>query len=239
VVKFTAQVKTTLEFLTSDTFGFLLKLLTGLAAAGFGLLGVGTETRDTSGHFTRAGRIALIGILCAGVLAVATSVYEFATEQYKAREDREHSKQLMLSVQAGLYPLRAMNLNTMWALNEETAWGLTEYRSRLTKALAGHSCKLLTKLFKCGQSSDGRDSYIIFSNSPLFPQKGSKLRSTLVSEKLTLSFFKENVEGTRQNPLPSFTRMGEATIHALDIPLKNEAIVYVPSTNRIFYGIAH
>jgi hypothetical protein len=56
-------VKSIIDFLTSETFGFLLKLLAGLATAAFGILGIGTQTRDKQGKLTRNGWIALVGII--------------------------------------------------------------------------------------------------------------------------------------------------------------------------------
>jgi hypothetical protein len=73
-----------LEFLTSGTFGFLLKVLTTLSAVGFGILGVGVETRNKdNGRLSRNGKIALIGIVAAGVLAMLTGASEFYADQNK------------------------------------------------------------------------------------------------------------------------------------------------------------
>jgi len=72
-------------FLQSSAFGFLLKLFAGLAAAGFGIMGVGVETRAESGALNRKGWIALVGIIVAGLLAVVTSIYEFTTAEKKER----------------------------------------------------------------------------------------------------------------------------------------------------------
>lgn len=96
-------------FFTSPLFGFLLKLLSGLAAAAFGLFGIGTKTRDDNGKFTRDGRIALIGVLVAGVIAGTTSIYEFSVGHEKDRQEHLQSQRLMLSVQRGLYPLRGVS----------------------------------------------------------------------------------------------------------------------------------
>ena len=95
-------MKTIVEFFTSDTFGFLLKLFSGLAAAAFGILGIGTKTREDNGRLTRNGKIALTGIIVAGFLAIGTSVYEFTTGQKQAEEAAKKSEKLMLSVQRGL-----------------------------------------------------------------------------------------------------------------------------------------
>ena len=126
-------MKSILDFLKSDTFGFLLKLLAGIAAAGFGIFGVGIETRDKDGKLTRYGRIALIGIICAGVLAVlavATSTYELVTGQQKAAQDRLKSEQLMLSVQRGLYPLRGMRFRAQIKIDDSFI-GVREYKESL------------------------------------------------------------------------------------------------------------
>ena len=92
--------------LTSPTTGFLLKLFGGLTAAAFGILGVGAKTREDDGRLNCKGLIALIGILVGGILALGTSVYEFAVSQQKERDDRRRSERLMLSIQRGVYPMR-------------------------------------------------------------------------------------------------------------------------------------
>ena len=66
------------DFFTSEMFGFLLKLFSGLAAAAFGMLGIGTKTREDDGRLTRNGKIALAGIIVAGLLAARGGTTETA-----------------------------------------------------------------------------------------------------------------------------------------------------------------
>ena len=42
-------MKATAAFLTSSIFGFILNFLAGLAAAAFGILGIGAKIRDHAG----------------------------------------------------------------------------------------------------------------------------------------------------------------------------------------------
>src|SRR5258708_2946331 len=100
-----------MKVLGAPTMGFLLKLFAGLAALGFGILGVGAETRDAGGKLTRKGWIALIGIIVAGILALGTSISEFVAGQEKEQAERRHNERLMLSVQRNLYPLRSVRVS--------------------------------------------------------------------------------------------------------------------------------
>jgi hypothetical protein len=66
-------------FLSWPTFGFLLKLFSGLAAAGFGILGIGTKTRLDSGKLTKEGKVALVGILVAGAIGSIATINDFVS----------------------------------------------------------------------------------------------------------------------------------------------------------------
>src|SRR3984893_9718605 len=130
-------------------FGFLLKLFSGLAAAAFGMLGIGTKTREADGRFTRSGKIALVGIIVAGLLGVGTSVYDFATGQKKAREAAKKSQLLMLSVQRGLYPLREMKLAVRVSMSEDFP-GAREYEKWLRARIRRNpDCKVQSSSLKC------------------------------------------------------------------------------------------
>src|SRR5438093_2912777 len=118
------------EFLKSDTFGFYFKVVSGLAATVFGMLGIGTKTREDNGKLTRNGKIALTGIIVSGICALGSSVYEFTTSQERGREEREKSQRLMLSVQRGIYPLRDLKMSVEISLDRDFI-GLAEYKKSL------------------------------------------------------------------------------------------------------------
>jgi hypothetical protein len=117
-------------FFMSSTFGFVLKLLAGVAAAAFGILGIGAKTRDDAGHLRREGKIALIGILVATLIGGVSTVYDFVTAQKTAEVERRKSERLMLSVQRGIYPLRGMKLG-FYILMKEDFGDHAEYKQKL------------------------------------------------------------------------------------------------------------
>jgi len=168
------------DFFTSEMFGFLLKLFSGLAAAAFGMLGIGTKTREDDGRLTRNGKIALAGIIVAGLLGVGTSVYDFAAGQKKARDAAKESQLLMLSVQRGLYPLREMKLTVRVSMSEDFP-GAREYEKWLRARIRRNSdCKVQSSPLKCTFQSVGpnRSTYSIPTSSGLFPSTKTQLRSS-------------------------------------------------------------
>jgi type II secretory pathway pseudopilin PulG len=171
------------SFFGSAAFGLLLKVCTGIAAAAFAILGVGAETRDKDGRLNTKGWIALVGILVAALLAIATASYEYRAEKQKAQiaglaeeAAKKESERLALDVKRNLYPLKGRTL----AFNltfDKTSKIATDYTKTLDAAIAKDpECKK-TKLFECwGESSGGGSLYHIQATSPLYPLDGTLMR---------------------------------------------------------------
>lgn len=197
-------MKMILDALTSETAGFLLKLFSGIAAAAFGMLGIGTKTREDNGAFTPNGRIALIGIVIAGLFAIGTSVYDFANGQQKARDDRLKNQRLMVSIQRGLYPLKDITADLTIDVAGTFA-GYDDYKSELLQALPHYDQCVddnANKSFRCtGLRDSGGYIYEIPQESPLFPKQSSPTAIALDSFYLVLGILPLGVEPTKTNVL--------------------------------------
>jgi hypothetical protein len=172
-------------FFTLSTFGFVLKLLAGIAAAAFGILGIGAKTRDDAGHLRREGKIALVGILVATLIGGVSTVYDFVTAQKTAEVERRRSERLMLSVQRGIYPLHGMKLG-FYILMKENFGGLAEYKRELLWQCAKNAAPL-----RC-ESSGGPNptTYYIPISSRLFPAKDSAVFRAINKMCLRFTLFK-------------------------------------------------
>jgi hypothetical protein len=110
-------VKTIITFLTSDAFGFVLKLVSGISTAIFALYGIGVKTReDNDGPLTKAGKIALTGVLVSAAIGGASASYDFYSGQSKQEAERQTNERLMLSVRRGIYPLKGMRADVTYRL---------------------------------------------------------------------------------------------------------------------------
>ncbi len=157
---------TILKFFTSDSFGFVLRVLTCFAAAAFGMLGIGTKTRKDYGSLTLNGWIALVGIVVAAILSVGTSVYEFITSQEKAKAAQAQSERLILSVRRGIYPLKGITASFDIYFDQDIA-GLAEYKKSVRKEISEAPNCATARDFRCYGQSDGKPySYVIPSTSP-------------------------------------------------------------------------
>lgn len=189
------------EFIKSDAFGFLLKLFAGLAAAAFGILGIGAKTRDETGKLTRSGWIALAGILMAGGLAVSTNVYEFVSEQQKARAERRKSERLMLSVQRGIFPFRGITVTFTLMISAD---------SDLSRAYSQHIQEIINGGLNCQYSQDCyidiHGLYHIPSTSRLFP-RDSRLRALINNCGVRFQLLKEKTPPDRRG-LHEYTKLG-------------------------------
>lgn len=184
-------MKSIVEFLTSASFGFLLKLLSGLATAAFGILGIGTKTREENGKLTRNGRIALVGILIAAFLAVGTNVYEFAVNRKKeiqqdniALQGRADTEQIKLDLSRLRYPFKGITLGFSLSI-QPIPDSLQPYYRQVTKEIELDSnCKTTT--FKCFATETIPDGfpdriYQVDSTSSAFPQADSVARAFIES----------------------------------------------------------
>src|SRR5450631_104809 len=162
-------------------WGFLLKLLSGLASAAFGMMGVGAETRDkTSNKLTRKGWIALTGVIVSGLIGIVTAVYEHHAEDAKAQREKLRNEQLILSVRRGIYPLRGITAAFDLDFDQDIP-GFDNYKHRLFNVVGkSKSCDHTTG-FRCWAFDDKGQvyQYRIPSSSPLFPKPRTLLRDVL------------------------------------------------------------
>jgi hypothetical protein len=205
-------MKTIINFLTSDAFGFVLKIFSGLAASGFGMLGIGTKTRNDDGSLTRNGWIALVGIVVAGILALGTSLYEFTTSQEKTKAAQAQSQQLILSVRRGIYPLKGITASFDIYFDQDIA-GLTEYKKTVRAAISDNPNCEIAKTFSCwGQSVNGPYAFLIPSTSPLFPKSRSIVRIVIDNLSANISMYKR-LPSKSPNETPGYKYLGIFSIH--------------------------
>jgi len=162
------------NFLTSPSFGFVLKFVAAIAAAGFGIFGVGAKTREDNGQLNAKGRIAIYGIILAAILAVGTGIYDFNTGEEKARKEQQQTHQLLLSVRRGIYPLHGVQMSFRISIENTGLAPLHEYRELLSRTLPHDDC-LKQRKFHCA----GPVEYEIRRTDPLFPASGSAVAAIL------------------------------------------------------------
>ncbi len=184
-------------FLTSSAFGFVLKLVAGIATAGFGILGIGAKTRDDAGRLTSEGKVALIGILISAIIGGASGVYDFVSGQRAAEVERQKSQRLMLSVQRGIYPLRGITGDLVIGFRQDFL-GLADYKTTLRKALPAHGCTE-TPEYYCEDDNDSGTVWAIPERSPLFPRRNSAVRRVLDQLGVSVSLVSAH-EGSARKP---------------------------------------
>lgn len=226
-------MKTILDFFTSETAGFLLKLFAGIAAAAFGMLGIGTKTREDDGRLTTNGRIALIGIVVAGVLAIGTSVYDFATGQKKAQEDRKKSERLLLSVQRGIYPLKGISGEVRMRFTKDFV-GAAEYKTMLRGKLPKTKGQCDSgKDYFCYHSDNNGDTYGIREGSALFPKRGSPVELVLRNIDIDIMLIQPKAGLGNKH----FNRIGFFSFQLSEASPKSAVIAFKPATGALEYEI--
>lgn len=187
-----------------------MKLFAGLATAAFGILGIGTETRDRQGKLTRNGWIALVGIVVAGLFAIGTSVYEFSSGQVKAAQDRLKSEQLLRSMRRGIYPLRGMTVSYSLDFDQGIP-GIAEYKAKLRRAIADNKENCKNEQYLTCRDFDIRSvkpiGYAVPSTSPLFPKK-SEFITTIKSAFVTFEIYRRP-PGKEDEKVDSYKFLGE------------------------------
>jgi hypothetical protein len=215
--------------MTSTITGFLLKLLAALAAAAFGLMGIGTKTRENNGDLNRNGKIALIGIIVAGSLAVGNGYYEFITNQQKEREDRLRSERLM-------YPLKEITGEVRIGFAQDFA-GLRGYKALLRRALPRGKQKCVrTDEFECYDAdSEGRTSYGIPETSRLFPEPDSLVGIVLDNLAVDISLVNRGSAGADK----SYNRIGEIHFELRAANPKDKMITFDPASGEFEFMVQH
>ena len=215
-------------------WGFVLKLVTGVAVTIFGIVGLGTKTRDNAGKLTRNGRIALAGILVTGVLAIALNIYEFAKARKAAAEEHKRSEKLLLSVQRGIFPLRGITVEVTFAFGKDVP-AFAEYQAMLRRELPkGRKKCEKTSRYGCGDpEDDSTAAYAILPTSPLYPAASSKFANFLNNLSVQLFFLKLN---------PGRSAQPYKNAGGFDFRVKNEgprSITFNPDTGRMEYTLKH
>ena len=223
-----------MEFFASSTFGFLLKLAMALIGGFFGLLGLGTKTRDDAGNLTRHGKIALIGLLSSVVLAVITQVYEFYVSQRKAEADRVlaqaelvRASKLMLSVQRGIYPLRGIRADVEIELPRDNP-AFAEARQQIRRGVStDRECEQQVAGVHClGRSlADNKIfSFIIDASSSLYPRPDSDALQIIRYLQLFVALYRMRANDVGE---PTFQYLGRFWIDWHDgTVLKGVELIY-------------
>jgi hypothetical protein len=180
-----------IDLFTLPVVGFLLKLFAGIAAAVFGIIGLGRDARDkASGELTPKGRIARIGIIAAGALTVGSVTYDYVFAQKAAADDKRKSEHLLLTVQRGVYPLRSITGELKLSLSGDIA-GLKQYMKTLDLPIQTNdaSCPTTEEL-ECisKDDDDGAPIYLVPQISKLFPRPGSQFGEVLRGLGITVTF---------------------------------------------------
>jgi hypothetical protein len=229
-------VHTVISFLTSETFGFLLKVFAGLTAAGFGIFGIGTKTRKDDGRLSRNGWITLVGIVVAGSLAIGTSIYEFSSgqkkqrdEQQKERESRLKGERLLLSVQRGIYPLKGITLSFSLVLGKEYK-PFGHYLDNLKKVISRDPKVTKREEYEWFASdSDDNPIYRVASTSALFPREGTDIRAALDNIGLTFQLLKKNQSSEPQGKVHEYENLGTFGVRLADGKAGNLFLIFNPS----------
>jgi len=179
-----------IEICTSPAFGFCVKLLAGIAAVGFGLMGVGAQTRNDDDSLTTKGWVALVGIVVSGALALASVTYDYFVGQRAAKADAQKSQRLLLSVQRGIYPLRGITADFAVKMVRDFT-GLAEYKAQVRKKVSSNRTCQRTSDFSCDEDPDEKTTYVIPSSSSLFPKTGSEFRKVIDNISLEVLIFRK------------------------------------------------
>jgi hypothetical protein len=226
-------MKSLLDFLTSATFGFLLKFFTTIAAAGFGILGIGAKTRDDNGRLTKNGKIALWGIIVSAMLAGAAAVYEFTKGQREAAVERRKGQRLLLAVERGVYPFRGVTTDLTIDITKDVA-GVKEYKEALLSTIVAadtnQPCQQHEQ-YLCSASPEGLRTYTISNTDPLYPKAGSSLAVYLQNIYVEIVMFKPDDNSPNSFSPKSFIIKLDPT------RLKMALLHFTPSTRSLQYDV--
>jgi hypothetical protein len=150
-------------------FGLSVKLFAAVFAAGFGILGVGADTR-ISGKLTTKGWVALCGIVVAGEFALAATLYDYSSGKKKDEQDLARNTQLLTSVRRGIYPVKDLTATFKITLHGSFS-DLNAYKVMLSQKVSDPFCKAYPKVCIPYGNTDEPNYYGIRPSSPLFPDR--------------------------------------------------------------------
>jgi len=216
--------------------GFLLKIFTAIAAAGFGILGVGTRTRDADGKLTKNGKTALCGIIVTAILATSAAVYEFAKGQKDAAAERVKSQHLLLAVERGIYPIKGLTSDLIIDIKKDV--GVKEYEEMLLHALppqgSQEPCRQREQ-YLCTDPPDGSGRiYTVSATSPLYPKTGSVADVYLQNIFIEIAMFKPDHPGAEPN---RFSQRKSFGFRLNQTHPKATDLHFTPSTGALQYDI--
>lgn len=174
------------DFLVALPLGVVLKLVSGLSAAAFGLLGL---ERQASGALTLKSRRAGIGIIVATALGIASVLYDFQSGRQASERERSYKaqqseiiKRTRALTEEAQYPFRDLVIDFKVDFSRG-APALAEYSSLVRKAFPPS--------YDCGKSADGcyggaHEFDVISPSSPLFPKRTSTMGLLLANLTVTL-----------------------------------------------------
>jgi hypothetical protein len=227
-------------FSSPSTFGLILKLCTSIAAAGFGIFGIGTKTRDDNGRILRNGWIALIGIVVAGLLALATALNDYKVEQAKDKAAREAeqaksktTQEINLGVQRGIYPLKGVTL-TLFLYFNKTSEIVSDYTKTLDLAIAKDPDVKHAEPFQLSSvNDDGERIYRIADTSSLFPQPGTLMRSGIENSGLTFQLLKRSHPVQMPPSAYAYSNVGVFAVRLGEHVPEHWSLTYRPSNDHL------
>jgi len=221
--------KSITDFLTSATFGFVLKLVACVSAAAFGVLGLGSKARDDRGKLTRQGWVALYGLITSFLIGAVSATYDFTVGQKAVAEARRRNDKLLLAAERSIFPLRGMTATVLIEFPSNIP-GLAEYKSRLRQALPASrdDCRD-RKEYVC---DDDTESYDIQLTSPLFPKPASDFGRVLKYLRIHTALIRLRSDSDK----PQFANIGSFTFDLGSPSAQDTILVFTPSAqDRLTY----
>jgi hypothetical protein len=224
--------KSITDVLTSAASGFVLKLVAGLSAAAFGVMGLGTKARDDRGKLTRQGGVALYGLIISFLIGAISATYDFMVSQKAADETRRRNERLLLAAERGIYPLRGINASASIEFPPDIP-GLAEYKSQLRHALPGLRNALPESVDHCTGTQeyicdDDTESYDIPLKSRLFPTPSSDFGRVLKYLQIHTALIRLRSDSDK----PQFTYIGAFTFDLRDPSARDSMLVFTPSAQE-------
>ena len=218
--------------LTWSMIGFLIKMLSGVFAIIFGIAGLGQDIRDADHKLTPKGRIVRRGIVIAGSLAIATTLYDYLSARKTAQEEKEKSDQLMLAVERGLYPIRGATVTLEIDLGSHVP-ELNDYEQQLRRELPSNvrQCPKSND-FDCDRQDDGALQYRISDRSRLFPVASSDARQYLNSIGAHIKLVRLSPDA--KNP---YQPMGDFLFDIGELNGARSEIEFIPKTGNLQFSL--
>jgi hypothetical protein len=220
----------------SQSFALTLKLITATAAVYFGVRGLGKDVRDRRGKLLRPGRIALIGIIVTGCLAVLAGVAEYNATKDKDRKDAATNEMLKRGQQRTSYPARGIALSFYAPLDRDFP-GLSSYKVSLRRQIGNRRCPMNTPDFACLGPSP--DAYNIPRSSRLFPSAGSPVYEFVANLTVRFTFLADApTPGENGTMIHHYSRNGSEDIDWHNRVVNGMSLDYSRDSNSLAFRVA-